>query len=52
MFMALAVDNQCHVTEECTGSNPVSLTINSEKREGKKWKTAEEAYLALEESWP
>jgi hypothetical protein len=51
MSMALAADNQCHVTEEFTGSNPVSPTINSDRREGKKWTKAEEAYLALGESW-
>ncbi len=51
MFMAVAADNQCRITEECTGSNPVSLTINPDKREVNKWKKAEEAYLALGESW-
>ena len=51
MFMAVAADNQCRITEEFTGSNPVSLSINSDKREGKKWKMAEEACLALGESW-
>jgi hypothetical protein len=51
MFMAIAADNQCHVMEESIGSNPVSPTINYKKREVNKWKKAEEAYSALEESW-
>ena len=50
MFMAVAANNQCCSTEECAGPNPVSLSINSDKREGNKWTKAEEAYLALGES--
>jgi hypothetical protein len=51
MFMAIAADNGFSITEEFTGSNPVSPTINSDKREVNKWKKAEEAYLAPGESW-
>lgn len=50
MFMAVAADNQCCITEEFTGSNPVSPSINSDRREVNKWTKAEEAYSALGES--
>ena len=49
MSVAVVMDNQCHIAQEVTGSNPVSPTITYEK-EGNKWLKAEAAYLALAES--
>ena len=49
MSVAVVMDNQCHIAQEVTGSDPVSPAITHEK-EDNKWLKAEAAYLAPAES--